>query len=327
MKSIQTKTRPSSRQWPSRSASSPDFAEYLAGLKRSPKRLPSKFFYDAEGSRLFERICLLDEYYLTRAETEILETRAHEIAALVGEGAAVVELGSGSDRKIRLLLKHLKQPSAYVPVDIDESVLDGACESLRADFPELKMRPVQADYTNGLMLPDLSAGASETLVFFPGSTLGNMEPIEALAFLEKVAGLAGRGAAMLIGVDLRKERTVLEAAYNDREGVTAEFNKNILARANRDFGADFDLGAFEHRAFFDEPHRRVVMQLESTKVQQVHIGAERISFGAGERITTEYSYKYTVGEFEALARLAGFSPRQSWTDGEKKFGVHLLKVS
>jgi L-histidine Nalpha-methyltransferase len=320
------KQQTNSRQWPMRSGSSRDFAEYIAGLKCTPKRLPSKFFYDAEGSRLFEKICKLDEYYLTRAEVQILKERGPEIADLVGERVAVVELGSGSDRKIRLLLEELEQPVAYVPVEISEEQLRESSEAVQQDFPQVEAYPVCADYTNGLKLPALPPQVRRTLLFFPGSTLGNFEPIEALAFLQKLARLAGPGAALLIGVDLKKDPAVLEAAYNDREGVTAEFNLNILARANREFGADFDLSCFAHAAFWDGAHRRIVMQLESLCDQDVRVGAEQIHLASGERIITEYSYKYTQGEFAALARLSGFVPWKSWTDPEEKFSLHLLAV-
>jgi len=300
-------------------------SEFLNGLRQAPKRLPSKFFYDEEGSRLFEQICDLEEYYPTRTELAILQENAGEIGDAIGEGAPVVELGTGSSTKIRTLLRALRAPAAYVPVEICQERLDQTCRELKQEFPSVPAVPVCADYTNGLHLPNLAATAAP-LLFFPGSTIGNFEPIEALAFLQKLVRLTGHGARLLIGVDLKKDRAVLEAAYNDRQGVTAAFNRNILERANRDFGTTFNPESFAHRAWYDADHGRIVMQLESTVQQSVEMMGERVFFAEGERITTEYSYKYTLGEFNALARLAGFVPQRVWTDEKSLFSVHLLQA-
>lgn len=302
-------------------------AEYLTGLSQSSKRLPCKLFYDAEGNRLFDQICALQEYYPTRAEFAILRANVTDIAQRLGEGTALVELGSGSGAKGRMLLNHLRKPVVYVPVEIAREQLSRSCKEIQADFPDLQILSVCTDYTKELRLPVFSPNVHRMLLFFPGSTLGNFEPIEAVGFLLKLAQLAGTGAALLIGIDLKKETSRLEAAYNDSRGVTAAFNLNILARANREFGADFKLDHFRHRAFYDSPHGRIVMQLESRCNQEVRLGSQTIRFGQEEPITTEFSYKYSIGEFQGLARLAGFSPQMAWTDSEELFSLHYLTVA
>lgn len=301
--------------------------EYLAGLRRRPKRLPSKFFYDEEGSRLFEQICGLDEYYPTRTECAILGTHVDEIVERVGERATIVELGSGDGVKVRILLNHLREPAAYVPVDISREQLNRSCEELRSEYAGLPVFPVCADYTHALGLPEISGESRSTLLFFPGSTFGNLEPIEALGFLLRLARRQGSGTGLLIGIDLKKEESVLKAAYNDSSGVTAAFNRNILARANRDFGANFEVDQFDHCVHYDSAHGRIVMELESLRRQEVQVAGERISFERGERITTEYSYKYRIPEFRALAGLAGFTHRAVWTDPDELFSLHYLEVA
>lgn len=305
--------------------------EYLSGLRRTPKKLPSKLFYDDNGNRLFDEICRLDEYYPTRMEFTILRRNLPEISQLAGAGATLVELGSGTPAKARLLLEHLRAPLAYVPVEISRTQLIRSCEELQTDYPELKIFPVCTDYTGELRLPPLPNGHSNEdgrmFMFFPGSTLGNFEPIEALAFLLKLAQVGGGGSGLLIGIDLKKDSEVLEAAYNDRQGITAAFNLNILARANRELAANFQLDQFRHHAFYEPLHGRVVMQLESLCDQEVQIGREPFYFRRAERITTEYSYKYSIGEFRALARLAGFSPQVLWTDPDEMFSLHYLTVA
>jgi L-histidine Nalpha-methyltransferase len=300
--------------------------DYLDGLGRAPKRLPCKLFYDDFGNRLFDRICEVEEYYPTRTELEILRGNAAEISGLAGSGVVLVEFGSGSPTKADLLLSHLNNPSAYIPVEISADQLLRSCEALRERFPGLRISPVCADYTRDFALPPLPAETKGVLLFFPGSTLGNFEPIDALAFLLKLAHLGGRGASLLIGIDLRKDSAVLEAAYNDSVGVTAAFNLNILARANREHAADFALERFRHVAFFEPLPGRIVMQLESTCEQEVRIAGHHFFFARGERIITEYSYKYGIGEFRALARLAGFHPQAVWTDPQELFSLHYLAV-
>lgn len=301
-------------------------SEYLAGLRKDPKRLASKFFYDDEGNRLFDRICSLEEYYPTRSEFQILRENVEEIGALIGEDAALVELGSGTGDKGRMLLNHLWNPAAYIPVEIGREQLERSVDETLIAFPELTIKPVCTDYTQNLRLPSLPSNVRRMVLFFPGSTIGNFEPIEAIGFLLKLVRLGGKKAGLLIGIDLKKEAGMLEAAYNDPHGVTAAFNRNILARANRDWGANFQVDAFRHQAFYDQSQSRIVMQLVSQCEQEVSIGSERIAFASEERVTTEYSYKYTIGEFQALARLARFSPRAVWTDPEKLFSLHYLTV-
>lgn len=300
--------------------------DYLDGLSRTPKRLPCKLFYDDAGNRLFDQICALEEYYPTRTEFSILRENLEEISRLVGAGAAVVELGSGNPTKARVLLRSLLSPAAYVPIEISREQLLRSCEEIQEEFSSLNILPVCTDYTADLQLPSLPGETRGVLLFFPGSTLGNFEPIDALAFLLKLAHLSGKGTGLLIGIDLKKHPAVLEAAYNDARGVTAAFNLNILARANRELGADFQLDQYRHVVSYDLSHGRVVMQLESLRPQRVRLGSETVLFDRAERITTEYSYKYSIGEFQALARLAGFAPQVVWTDPEELFSLHYLTV-
>lgn len=299
--------------------------EFMAGLEAEPKCLPSKFFYDAAGSVLFEEICELPEYYPTRVEIALLHAHAPEIAAIVGPGACMVEPGSGSTRKAEILLGHLREPAAYVPVEISRTALLAAAKSLRRSHPALRVMPVCADYTAELHLPrNWCHGASSSLIFFPGSTIGNFEPAEAKMFLALLARMVGGSGYLLVGVDLRKDRRLLEAAYNDPGQITARFNKNILARANRELDARFDLGAFDHSAIYDARHGRIEMRLISRKNQSVGINGSTIHFARDEPIRTEYSYKYSVGGFRRLATSAGFRPLRVWTDARRRFSLHLL---
>jgi len=302
-------------------------SEYLAGLKKDPKRLPSKFFYDDRGSRLFDRICNLEEYYLTRSEFSILREKAESIAAIAGKRVALVDLGSGTGEKGRILLNQLSEPVAYIPVEISREQLNRSVEETRNAFPKIPIAPLCVDYTRDLTLPDVADRAERILVFFPGSTIGNFEPTEAVDFFQKVADLDRKGVSLLIGVDLKKEKAILDAAYNDAAGVTAAFNLNILARANREWGTDFLLDQFSHRAFYDPLEGRVVMQLESRSEQEVRVGRELIGFDRHERITTEHSYKYTVEEFLALARRGRFSPEAVWTDRDRLFSLHYMTAA
>ena len=299
----------------------------LQGLGSTPKTLPSKFFYDAEGSRLFDRICELPEYYPTRTECALLQARALVGAALVGPHAGLVEFGSGAGVKVRLLLAALRYPAAYVPVDISRGHLLAAAASLAADFPDLRIAPVCADYTNQFALPHLPGSHPRRLAgFFPGSTIGNFTLSEAADFLRRAGRLLGRGSMMIVGVDLLKDRAVLEAAYDDAAGVTAAFNLNLLTRINRELGAKFDLGTFAHEARWNAGESRVEMHLVSRVAQSVQVGGDRISFAADESIHTENSYKYSLAGFADLARSAGYDPVAGWTDPAGLFSVHVLKM-
>ncbi|RZL62970.1 MAG: L-histidine N(alpha)-methyltransferase [Variovorax sp.] len=294
-----------------------------AGLAGRPRSISPKFFYDAAGSQLFDRICELPEYYPTRTELGILEARAGDIAAHIGPNAEIVEFGAGSLTKVRLLLDALETPRRYLPIDISGEHLEGAAARLRADYPQLAVQPIVADYTMPLVLPAAAPGAGSRVGFFPGSTLGNFQPDEALAFLQLAARLL-RGGGLLIGVDLVKDPALLHAAYNDADGVTAAFNLNLLRRANEELGADFDLAGFAHAAFYNAPRQRIEMHLASLRPQTVRIGEEAFVFEEGETLHTEYSHKFTVDGLRALAVRAGFRPAAVWTDPDRLFSVHWL---
>jgi len=297
----------------------------LAGLDQAQKSLPCKFFYDAEGSRLFDRICELPEYYPTRTELKLLADRAGEIARLIGPHARLVEFGSGAGVKIRLLLDALDRPTAYVPVDISRDHLMMATADLARDFPSLQIAPICADYTKPFALPAPAGVHPETTVgFFPGSTIGNFTPAEARGFLSRARKLLGPGSAMLIGVDLRKDESILVPAYDDAAGVTAAFNLNLLVRINRELDGDFALEQFAHEARWNAELGRIEMHLVSRSAQEVRIGRHRFGFAAGETIHTENSHKYTLDQFRALAIEAGYRPRAAWTDEAGLFSVHML---
>ncbi len=300
-------------------------AEVLAGLRRRPRSIPPKFFYDAEGSRLFDAITGTPEYYPTRTELEILGAHAPEIAERVGTGSLLVEPGGGSCAKVRILLEGLR-PCAYVPMDISREHLRLAAEQVAAEFPWLEVHAACTDFTRTLELP-ARAPEGPRVAFFPGSSIGNFDPPAAVDFLAAVAGLVGPGGFLLIGVDLKKDRTLLDAAYNDAAGITAAFNRNLLARINRELGADFDLAAWGHRAFYNEDLGRIEMHLVSGRPQTVRVAGEAFSFTAGESIHTESSYKYAVDELQQLATRAGFRPEAAWTDGAGLFSVHLLRAA
>ena len=287
--------------------------------------MTAKHFYDAEGSKLFERIMQLPEYYPTRSEMQTLRENAGAIASLVPEGAALVEFGSGSNAKIRLLLEAAPQIAAYVPVDISAEYLEEQAQELRRDFPKLKIFPVAADFTKRFELP-AKVRAMPRVGFFPGSTIGNFEPLAAVSFLRNAARILGENASLVIGVDLVKDEKILHAAYNDAEGVTAAFNLNLLARINREADADFDLASFEHRAFFNTKRERIEMHLVSRKSQTVTVGGEPFEFEPGETIHTENSYKYTRDGFKNLARQAGWIEHALWTDSAGNFSVRALKI-
>jgi dimethylhistidine N-methyltransferase len=304
-----------------------DFArDLLAGLSAHPKRLPPKHFYDAAGSRLFERITALPEYYPTRTELRILSDHAGDIAAFIPDGAALVEFGSGSSTKVRLLLGKLPRLGAYVPVDISAEFLGHETARLRREFPHLAIVPVAADFTRPFALP--RGLAKHPLAgFFPGSTIGNFEPGAARDFLRLAARILGPEAIFVIGVDLVKDRCVLEPAYDDAAGVTAQFNLNVLARANRELGASFNLAAFEHRAFYDAERHRIEMHLVSRIAQTVWVLGRSFSFAAGESIHTESSYKYTVEAFTSLAGEAGWHSAALFVDDDALFSVHVLQAT
>ena len=298
--------------------------DVLAGLQASPKRLPPKYFYDSEGSSLFEQITRLPEYYPTRCEIGILRDNAQEIAELIPRRACLIEFGSGSTAKIRILLRAALRLKAYVPVDISAQMLEQEAAQLRADFPGLNVLPIGADFTKPFDLPVALAGLPHA-GFFPGSTIGNFEPHEAHAFLRHAGRILGPAGVLIVGVDLQKQAAVLNAAYNDAAGVTAQFNLNLLARINRELGGDFDLSAFEHHAFYNSERQRIEMHLSSVKRQQVRVGGETFHFRCGETIHTENSYKYTRELFGALARGAGWVPVMVWTDADGYFSVQALK--
>lgn len=295
------------------------------GLSRSRKAIPSKFFYDAEGSRLFERICELDEYYPTRTELAILDEQSDALASLLPECAVLVEFGSGASVKVRLLLDALDQPAGYVPIDISREHLLNAAAHLATDYPALTVAPVHADFAGPFGMPD-DLPAGPRVGFFPGSTIGNFHPAEAVAVLQGFAeALDGRGQ-LLIGVDLKKDPRTLNAAYNDAAGITAAFNLNLLARINRELDGSFDLAGFRHHATYNAAAGRVEMHLVSQREQQVRIAGRCVHFRAGERIHTENSYKYTLDEFRLIAVAAGYTPVAAFTDPRQLFSVHLLEV-
>ncbi len=301
--------------------------EALAGLSGPRKALSPKWLYDARGSALYELICGLAEYYPARTELQILEAHAHEIARAVGPGAVVFEFGAGSGRKTERLLAALQDPVAYLPVDISREALLAAASALARRFPALEVRPVVGDFTDGVRLPEVGRDHARRLSFFPGSTIGNFDPPEAVALLRRMAREAGPGGALLIGVDVPKEAAILERAYDDGEGVTAAFDLNLLARMNRDLGADFRLSQFRHRAVWNPHLSRVEMHLESTMDQVAHLGGVPVLFRAGETIHTESAYKWEPRAFDALAALAGWRPEQAWADERAWFTVRLYTRS
>ena len=300
--------------------------EAQAGLRQIPKTLPCKYFYDQRGSQLFDRICELPEYYPTRTEVGIMTDNIGEMVSVFGEDCLLVEYGSGSSTKTRLLLDHLPHLAGYVPMDISREHLHQTAESLASSYPNLDILPLCADYTAPFELPKTERFVQSRVVYFPGSTIGNFHREDALAFLSRIADVCGSGGGLLIGVDLRKSPRVLEPAYNDAQGVTAEFNLNLLHRMNTELGADFDLDGFKHSAIYDEVIGRIEMHLVSLKAQAVHLGGERMQFGENETIRTECSYKYSLPEFASLAASAGFGVRRVWTDDDQKFSVQYLTV-
>jgi dimethylhistidine N-methyltransferase len=298
--------------------------EVLAGLSRDRKALSPKFFYDERGSRLFDAITELPEYYPTRTEIDIIRQNGAAMVERIGRGCQLIELGSGSSIKVRLLLDAL-EPMVYMPVDISKAHLANSATALAADFPHLQIHAVCADYSAPFLLPELAV-ADRKVAFFPGSSIGNFEPDQARTLLARVARMVGTGGGLLIGVDLKKDAEILNAAYNDSQGVTAKFNLNLLARINRELDGDFDLDRFYHHAFYDADKGRVEMHLVSETHQSVQVDGRSFGFFAGEGIHTECSYKYSVEEFGDLARRAGFTPADAWLDLDGLFSVHFFTV-
>lgn len=300
-------------------------AEVLEGLGEDPKSIPPKFFYDRRGSELFDAITELPEYYPTRTEIGILERHGGEMAERLGRDALLVELGSGSSRKIRVLLEAL-EPAVYVPVDISKEHLLASATDLARSFPALEVHATCADYSAPFELP-VDDPQRTRVAFFPGSSIGNFDPDDARGFLERVGGVVGTGGKLLIGVDLIKDAVVLNAAYNDEQGVTADFNLNLLRRINRELDADFDLASFRHHAFFNRDENRVEMHLISARDQRVRVGGDTFDVRAEEAIHTENSYKYSIEGFHSLAADAGYGVEQVWTDPREMFSVHCLRYA
>lgn len=301
-----------------------DFADaVITGLREAPKSIPSRFFYDARGSELFERITELKEYYPTNAEIALLRDHSEDIAELAGPGVCLIEFGSGSSRKTDRLIGALARLAAYVPIDISGAALAGAVTRLRQCFPELKVIPVHGDFSGKLELPK-SVRTLKKLGFFPGSTIGNLTHAEACQFLESCRSLLGANCAFVVGVDLKKDMGLLLPAYNDGEGVTAAFNLNLLERINRELRGTFDMDAFAHQAIYNAKHGRIEMHIRSLRAQHVEVLGEHFEFAEGETIHTENSHKYTVEEFQALARSAGWKPLKVWAGADKLFSLHYL---
>jgi len=304
-----------------------EFADaVLSGFARKPRSLTCRFFYDARGSALFEEITQLEEYYPTRVETALLEAYGAEIAERMGDARVLVEFGSGSSRKTSLLLSALACIPVYVPIDLAGESLAEAADWLSERHDGLAIRPLVADFTKTHTLP-VVARRPRKLGFFSGSTIGNLTPGEAQAFLVNAARLLGRGAAFLVGVDLKKDPAILIPAYNDRRGVTAAFNLNLLERINRELDGDIDVGRFAHDAIYDERLGRIEMHLVSLVRQTVRVLGREFRFTEGERIHTENSHKYTIAEFQALARTAGWRPAEAWTDAGNHFSLHLVRLN
>lgn len=300
--------------------------DVLTGLARVQKSVPPKYFYDAAGAALFERIVAMPEYYPPRAERQILARHARALATRLGPDVALIELGSGSSAKTALLLDCLRQPRAYVPVEISPEALDGATARLRRAYPRLEVLPVRADFTQGFTLPEAALAARRIAVYFAGSTIGNFDPPDAVALMRRIRRHLPPGGLFIVGVDTRKPVEVLERAYNDASGITAAFNLNLLRRMRRELGAEIDRDGFEHRAFYNEPAGRIEMHLRSRAPQAIRIDGHSFRFRAGETLHTENSYKYAPAGFSALAERAGFTPAEVWLDDDALFSVHVLEA-
>lgn len=300
-------------------------AEVLAGLQKPQKELPCKLFYDEKGSALFDQICEVEEYYLTRTEMAIMNKYIEEISTLLGKRCLLIEFGSGSSLKIRLILDHLKEPAGYVPIDISAEHLMRSVTALAEDYPQIKIFPIFADYTQRFNLSSLRFPWSHKVVYYPGSSIGNFTPEQAVPLLKHIANVSGKGGGLLIGVDLKKDKKTLEAAYNDKKGVTAAFNLNMLVRLNRELGANFRINQWRHHAFYNSREGRMEVCLVSRRDQYVCIGGTEIFFRKDESILTEYSYKYTPEEFEQLVGDT-FWVEHVWTDDQNRFSVQYLCV-
>ncbi len=298
-----------------------EILQLIEGLSRDQKEISPKYFYDERGSKLFDAITELPEYYLTNTELGIMRDNIDEIVALVGKQASLIEFGAGSSLKTRVLLEHLSELAAYVPVDISDDFLQASAAQIREEFPHIDVLPVAADFTHTFDLPTPMVMPVRNIVYFPGSTIGNFERKVAMELLSVMHHEAGRNGALIIGVDLQKDPAIIEDAYNDSEGVTAEFNLNMLRHLNRDYGADFELDEFSHRARYDRESGRVVIELVSQSEQSFTIGDQSFELEDGEAILTEYSHKYTLAGFEAMANEAGFRVQKVWTDPEQLFSV------
>ena len=307
-------------------AKSDFLSETIAGLSRRPPTLPCKYFYDERGAALFQKICDLPEYYITRTETAILRLHAYELAQYIGPRSELIGLGTGAGTKTRILLEELEAPAVYIPIDISNQQLRQSTALFRRLFPGLEILPVCTDYLEPFDLPAPERNAARKVVYFPGSTIGNFEPEEAIKFLRRIVDLCEKNGALLIGVDLQKDRHVLERAYNDRTGVTAQFNVNLLVRANRELGADFNPSRWRHYAIYNSGEGRIEIYLISEADQTVHIAGRVFHFRPGEKIITEFSYKHTPEGFTALARAAGFEFVRMWTDDARLFGVFYFTV-
>ena len=300
-------------------------SDSLAGLTQSPKQLPCKYFYDQRGSQLFDKICETEDYYLTRTETAIMQQYAGEMGECLGEGVMLVEFGSGSSIKTRYLLDHLIEPVAYVPLDISHEHLLASADQISHDYPNLEVLPLCADFTKPFSMPNPKRRPSHDAVYFPGSTIGNFRPSQAKQLLASIAHMCGEQGGLLIGVDLQKDRDVLERAYNDDQGVTAEFNLNLLHRMQKELGATVDVNSFEHHAFYNSDQGRIEIYLRSRIDQVIQLDGQIVQLEAGELIHTEYSHKYTIDGFAQMAKEAGWTIRRWWTDDKDYFAViHLV---
>jgi len=304
-----------------------EILEIVDGLSAEPKQISPKYFYDERGSQLFDEITRLPEYYLTNTELGIMRDNIDEIVSLVGKQASLIEFGSGSSLKTRVLLEHLSELAAYVPVDISSEHLHTSADEIRKEFPHIDVLPVVADFTQQFELPTPMVMPVRNVVYFPGSTIGNFEHDMAMELLRVMYHEAGKNGSLLIGVDLQKDPRIIEMAYNDAAGVTAEFNLNMLQHLNRDYGANFDVNEFEHSANYDKEKGRVVIELVSQTDQTFEVADREFDIADGERILTEYSHKYTLSGFEAMANEAGFVVEKAWTDAEQLFSVQFLTRS
>jgi len=311
----------------STSESSDFVADVVAGLSSNPRALPCKYFYDERGAALFQKICESPEYYITRTEIDILDRNRAEIASQLGPNIQLIGLGTGAGTKTRILIEALTNPAVYVPVDISETQLRESTALFWKIFPELEILPVCADYLQPVVLPQARRKAARNIVYFPGSTIGNFGPDEAIEFLRRAANVCRENGGLLLGVDLKKDAGVIEAAYNDSAGITARFNLNLLERVNRDLGADFDIDQWQHRAIYNSNAGRIEMYLISEVDRFVHVAEHKFHFRRGEKITTEYSYKYAPEEFAALAGKAGFEFAHMWSDDARLFGAFYFTCS